>query len=69
MALEGRGMAVIEMAAKGIGVKLIDELLAGLDLAGTGAGDAVVRLDGLHVAQEGVFIQRRQPVVGRDIGD
>src|SRR5215212_4067665 len=43
VALERGGVAVVEMAAKGPGVELVDELLPDLDLTATDAGDPVLK--------------------------
>src|SRR5215207_5095221 len=42
VALQRRGVAVVEVAAEGFGLELVDEFLTDLDIAPTDAGDSVL---------------------------
>ena len=56
VAFQGRGVAVVEVAAEGLGRELVDELVADLDLAPADPGDAVVEgaVDAVEVHRVGV---------------
>src|SRR5215207_250327 len=62
VALERGRVAVVEMAAKGLGVELVDELLPDLDLTTTDAGDPVLKgaVDTVEVHSVGVGASVRE---------